>query len=261
MSDAISTNKPRRAAVGFAVAGTVAAAIGWGTASRAANCNDISHKGTQFTVCDVDLQSEELRLFLNDSAGKPLGQFARIDQMLEPEGLQLGMAMNAGMYHEDRSPVGHYVEDGVETMRVITTGGGGNFGLLPNGVLCIRDGRADVMETKSFIAAKPKCRYASQSGPMLVIDGTLHPRFIDGGDSRYIRNGVGTTADGKHAVFAISRSPVNFYDFGTLYRDVLKLPNALYFDGNISRLYRRGMTAFNFGTYLGPIVGTVEVIK
>jgi len=167
--------------------------------------------------------------------------------------------MNAGMYHEDRRPVGHYVEDGQELQRVITNAGPGNFGLLPNGVLCLRDGRADVFETRAFVEAAPACRSATQSGPMLVIDGALHPRFLKDSTSRYIRNGVGTTADGQQAVFAISDNRVTFHEFGSLFRDYLKLPNALYFDGNISRL-RAPELGRNDGGFskLGPIIGVVK---
>ena len=122
-------------------------------------------------------------------------------------------------------------------MRVIPSAGPGNFGLLPNGVFCIGDGFAQVYETRDYLAQTPACRDATQSGPMLVIDGALHPRFLENGTSRYIRNGVGTSADGLRAVFAISNDPVNFYDFGSFFRDHLRLPNALYFDGKVSRLY------------------------
>jgi len=98
----------------------------------------------------------------------------------------------------------------------------------------------------------------TQSGPMLVIDGALHPRFIDGGTSKYIRNGVGTSADGQRAIFAISNAPVNFHSFGRLFRDVLALPNALYFDGNVSRLYAPTLGRDDFGFRLGPMVAVFE---
>ena len=162
------------------------------------------------------------------------------------------------MYHDDRAPVGHYVEYGEEVMRVIPNAGPGNFGLLPNGVLCIREARVDVIETLRFVDQAPECAYATQSGPMLVIDGELHPRFLVDSTSRYVRNGVGTSADGKRAVFAISDSPVTFHEFGRLYRDHLDMPNALFLDGNISRLYAPDLNRSDFGFSLGPIVGTVE---
>ena len=143
-------------------------------------------------------------------------------------------------------------------MRVVPNAGPGNFGLLPNGIFCIRDGRADVIETTRFLKEQPACTYATQSGPMLVIDGELHPRFLVDSTSRYIRNGVGTTADGRTAVFAISENAVTFHEFGRLFRDALELPNALFLDGNISRLHDPAHGRSDIGRWMGPIVGVVE---
>ena len=226
--------------------------------SFAVSCEEISHAGTRYTVCEVDPRKHKLALFLRDADGEIYGQFTAIDTALAKDNLKLSFAMNAGMYHEDRSPVGLYVEDGKEEMRVVTNAGPGNFGLLPNGVLCLSNERAEVLETLKYVADAPDCTHATQSGPMLVIDGKLHPRFLVDGTSKYIRNGVGTSSDGTRAVFAISEEPVNFYDFGTLFRDVLGTPNALYLDGNISRLYAPELGRRDFGFALGPIVGVVE---
>lgn len=224
----------------------------------AVSCDEMRHAGARYTICEIDARTQSLALFLRDAEGDIYGQFGAIDAELEAKGARLQFAMNAGMYHEDRSPVGHYVEDGALLKNVISSAGPGNFGLLPNGVLCLREGRADVFETTRYLSAAPDCVHATQSGPMLVIDGDLHPRFLVDGTSKYIRNGVGTSADGARAVFAISEEPVNFHSFGTLFRDVLALPNALYLDGNISRLYAPQIGRNDFGFALGPIVGVVE---
>ena len=232
------------------------------TSAGAATCSNTSYDGTSYTICDVDLTREDLRLFLNNADGQPYGYFGTLDSDLNRRGLRLGFAMNAGMYHEDRSPVGHYVEEGREAKRVISNAGPGNFGLLPNGVLCLRKGRADVFETTRFVRQNPTCRFATQSGPMLVIDGALHPRFLPDSTSRYIRNGVGTSADGKRAVFVISNDIVTFHSFGRLFRDHLELPNALYFDGNISRLRAPDLRRDGAGfTRLGPIIGVVKPVN
>jgi len=236
------------------------ALFGLGTlaqAAPAATCERVSYDGNRYTLCSVDMTSEDLRLFLYDDTGEPYGQFSSIDAKLAETGETLGFAMNAGMYHSDRAPVGHYVEDGTEVMRVVPNAGPGNFGLLPNGVFCIRDGRADVIETLRFVEDAPQCTYATQSGPMLVIDGDLHPRFLKDSTSRYIRNGVGTSADGRTAVFAISSDAVTFHEFGRLFRDHLGLPNALFLDGNISRLHAPTMGRSDIGRWMGPILGTV----
>ncbi len=233
-------------------------AILWAAQAGAVTCEKVTHQDKRYTVCEADASSEDLRLFLNDENGNLLGHFSSVNEALESDGKRLAFAMNAGMYHDDRSPVGHYVEEGQEQMRVIPNPGPGNFGLLPNGVFCIREGRADVYETLEFVDQAPTCRFATQSGPMLVIDGELHPRFLPDSTSLYVRNGVGTSADGTRAVFAISDGYVTFHEFGSLFRDVLETPNALFFDGNISRMYDRANNRSDVGFSLGPIVGVVE---
>lgn len=223
----------------------------------ASECRETEHAGKSYALCEVDLTTEDLRLFLKDDSGAVHGHFSSVNNELANAGKTLGFAMNAGMYHDDRAPVGLYLENDEQEQRLITADGPGNFGLLPNGVFCIGEKRADVVETRRFAKSPLPCTYASQSGPMLVIDGALHPRFLIDSTSRYIRNGVGTSADGTRAIFVISRKQVTFHEFGSFFKDVLKTPNALYFDGNISRLYAPQIGASGAGWRMGPIVGTV----
>lgn len=228
--------------------------------ARAVSCRDMDHDGNSYVICEVDPGKEDLRLFRTDGDGQPYGHFSVLKSELADQGQELLFAMNAGMYHEDRSPVGYYVEDGNEEMRVLSGPSKGNFGLLPNGIFCIGQGWAKVVETRDFLASAPRCDFATQSGPMLVIDGALHPRFLPNSSSRYIRNGVGTSADGRRAVFAISQNTVTFHEFARFFRDALKLPNALFLDGNISRLYAPELGRADLGRRMGPIVAVTKAL-
>jgi uncharacterized protein YigE (DUF2233 family) len=223
-------------------------------AATASTCRDTTFDGASYTLCEVTL-SDDLRLF-HSGANGAYGSFTALNAALAAEGQTLGFAMNAGMYHRDLAPVGLYVEEGREAAALVTQDGPGNFGLLPNGVFCWGDSFR-VVESRAFKAEAPACRFATQSGPMLVIDGKLHPKFLADSDSTYVRNGVGVSADGRRAIFAISNDAVNFHSFARLFRDDLGLEDALYFDGNISRLFAPELSRHDAGFPMGPIVGTV----
>ena len=255
MTDRIGARLRRRLglAAGWLVALTVPAVAGL--------CERTEFEGRGYVVCTVAAADEpRLRLWLDGEGGAPLKDFGRVRGTLAP-GEVLGFAMNAGMYHADFSPVGLLVMDGETRGELVTAGGGGNFGLLPNGVFCTGAGAGRpfaVIESRAFAAAPPACRLATQSGPMLLIEGALHPRFLVDSDSRHIRNGVGVSADGGTAWFAISSAPVTFHEFGRFFRDALGARDALYFDGSISRLYAPGLGRADRGRALGPIIGYVE---
>ena len=244
---------PRLAAV--AVGMLVAMAL----PSGAAQCERVDHDGQGYVLCQVEAAQEPaLRLFQDGPDDAPLRNFANVRRTLD-EGQTLSFAMNAGMFHADYRPVGLLVVDGVELSPIVTGASRDNFGMLPNGVFCTGGAQPfQVIESVSFAETRPDCRLASQSGPMLVIDGDLHPRFLADSDSRYIRNGVGVSPDGQTAWFAISNRPVTFHEFGRFFRDGLGVRDALYFDGSISRLYAPSVNRADFGRSMGPIIGLVE---
>jgi uncharacterized protein YigE (DUF2233 family) len=216
-------------------------------------CRSDQFEGRPFVVCPVQAGAD-LRLFLTASDGQPFASFTRIEADLRADET-LVFAMNAGMFHRDLSPVGLYIENGVQVMRLITAAGPGNFGMLPNGVFCMRDDGFAVIESRAFGTAD--CRHATQSGPMLVIEGALHPRFLPDATSRFRRNGVGVSADGQTAHFVITDTPVTFHEFARLFRDHLGIHQALYLDGNVSRLHAPALGRSDWGRPMGPIVGLV----
>ena len=222
-----------------------------------AECQTTSFRDQSFTHCEARA-GDDLRLFLRPTgADTVFGNFRPIDDMLAAQGKKLAFAMNGGMYHPDRRPVGLYIERGAQVAPIVTREGPGNFGMLPNGVFCIQPGRFVLIESRAFAAAPPDCTYATQSGPMLVIDGAYHPRFLRDSDSRLIRNGVGVSADGMRAIFVIADTPVSLYEFATFFREYLDVPQALYIDGSVSRLHAPELRRSDWGPLLGPIVGKV----
>lgn len=213
--------------------------------------------GSAAVACAVDPARADLRLFWRDEKGEPFGGFSRLASELERKGGRLAFAMNAGMYQPDLSPVGLYVEQGREQHPINRRAGEGNFGMRPNGVFWIDRGRAGVTETTKFAASGLRPQYATQSGPLLVMGGKIHPKIHPDGTSEKIRNGVGVCEDGK-VRFVITDRPVTFFNFATLFRDVLKCPDALFLDGSISALYSPQLSRDDGWRPMGPIVGVVE---
>ena len=184
-----------------------------------------------------------------------MDRLPRSPTRLKAKGERLVFAMNAGMFKQDQSPVGLYVENRLKRHDADTRGGPTNFHLKPNGVFWIGDGVAGVTETSRFLANPPAARYATQSGPMLVIDGKIHPKIQPTGTSVKIRNGVGVR--GRAVVFAISDEPVTFDAFARLFRDGLDCQNALFLDGSVSSLYAPELNRDDELAPIGPIVGVV----
>ncbi|MBV9065354.1 MAG: phosphodiester glycosidase family protein, partial [Methylobacteriaceae bacterium] len=195
-------------------------------------CTPLVHKERAFIVCSFDITKDAVRLFLRSAEGELYGSFDRLAADLARSGSELTFAMNAGMYDPGREPVGMYVEGGKLLHAASTRDGEGNFHLKPNGIFWVGRGTAGVTETRHFLARPPNALYATQSGPMLVIAGRIHPKIHPEGTSRKLRNGVGVS--GHFVRFAISDEPVTFYEFASLFRDRLNCPEALFLDGSIS---------------------------
>jgi len=226
-------------------------------AAAAPACAPRDFNSARYTVCSFDARRDDIRLYWADALHKPYGGFAALAQDLAAHGRALRFAMNAGMYGADLAPVGLYVEDGKRRVRADTRAGLSNFHLLPNGVFWIGDGVAGVEDTARYLADAPSARFATQSGPMLVIDGRIHPKILPTGTSEKIRNGV-CVRNGTTAIFAIAEEPVTFYAFALLFRDGLGCANALFLDGSVSSLYAPELGRDDDLTPLGPMIGVTS---
>ncbi len=216
--------------------------------------------GAPVTVCRVKLKEERLQLFLRNEAGRPLNSFDGVNQWLSTRGQKLAFAMNAGMFHPGFAPVGLFVNAGAELTPLNFSAGAGNFFLKPNGVFAVTPAGACVIESSQYPKSAPHALLATQSGPLLVLKGKIHPAFKPGSTFRLFRNGVGVPSPDV-ALFAITEGPVNLYDFAVFFRDVLHCPNALFLDGTLSSLYAPSLHRNDKRADLGPIIGITQPVS
>ena len=227
------------------------------TLAESAPCRAITHEGSDYTVCEIDLRRQVVKFFWKRPDGQPYGYLSSLPQSLGKHSSLL-FATNAGMYDPDYRPVGLYIENGRELVRANTKAGPGNFHMRPNGVLYVAGESAGVLETRSFLRQQPGADFATQSGPMLVINGRLHPRFARNGGSQKYRTGVGSQ-EPRTLVFAISETEVSFGEFARLFRDKLRCKNALFLDGgSATSFYSLGLGRNSNLVPLGPMIGVYE---
>jgi uncharacterized protein YigE (DUF2233 family) len=217
----------------------------------------INYQGAEYTVFTADPAKHQLTLHWKNADGR---LHSSIGNLLKAEnGKKIVMITNAGMYTPTQAPVGLYIEKGNKMIPLNTNECDGNFCLKPNGVLYLDRGGPHVTATENYLRETigKQVHYATQSGPMLVIDGKVHPAFNVKSTSFYIRSGVGIDSIGN-VVFAISNQPVNFHSFAMLFKDVFECKNALYLDGAISLMYLPNIRDDRGGKF-GPMISVSEL--
>ena len=220
--------------------------------SWAISCSNASDQNDNFVY--YECSPSEINMYWKDKNGNILGSIGNLKQALEAKGNQLKFAMNGGIFLPgDQTPEGLYIENGNLIKPLNTEVGSGNFYWQPNGVFYINQGNeAEVCKSIDFTSSKD-VKYATQSGPMLVIDGNIHPEFKEGSTFVHIRNGVGVLPDGK-VIMAISKKEVTLYDFAKFFKEK-GCQNALYLDGFVSRMHcpEKGMNQLDgdFGVMIG----------
>ena len=226
--------------------------------AAASLCRAVVHERNTYTVCEVDLRKQTIQVFWKRADGAPHAYLNALPPSLDKRAGRLIFATNAGMFDPTYKPVGLYVENGLELVPASTKSGWGNFHMRPNGIFYVAGDRAGVLETRAFLQRRLQPDVATQSGPMLVINGRLHPRFTRNSASLKRRNGVGV-CELQLVKFAISDGEVSFEAFARLFRDELKCDNALFLDGgSVPSLYvptlKRGSNLLS----IGPMIGIYE---
>lgn len=197
--------------------------------------------------------TDKIEFFLKDQKGEYYKDFDRIRQSLMSKNIELKFACNGGMYKKDGSPQGLYIEHGEQITKLDTaTSGYGNFYLSPNGVFYLnKDKSGHIIQTSNFRFSE-EIEFATQSGPMLLIDSEIHPKFRKGSNNLNIRNGVGVLPNGN-LLFAMSMEKINLHDFANYFK-MNSCSNALYLDGFVSKMYYPPFVdqkSGNFGVIIG----------
>ncbi len=211
---------------------------------------------TTFDTYIADLQKDSIVFFLKDEKGKNISSIHDLDLQLQQGEKSLLFATNGGMFTPAYEPVGLYIEEGELIEPINLKQEKGNFFMQPNGVFGISKKRtAHILQSKSCNEQWQKeLRYATQSGPMLLIDGKINKQFGEKSPNKFIRSGVGII-DTQTVVFAISNEPVNFYDFASFFRQNYGCQNALYLDGVVSEMYVPELGRYDSMGRFGVMIG------
>ncbi len=204
------------------------------------NLKRITYLGKHYIVCTVTTKNQNVELFNQNKQGG-VYNLQTVNKEINSRKKTHIFSMNAGMYDKQYNPIGLYVANGKEYHPVnLQKQGYGNFySLPPNGIFVIDSkGKPEVISTQAFIKKyKPSMvKLATQSGPMMVINGKFNKAFNEGSSNLNIRNGIGVDENGN-IVAVISEDEVNFYEFSALFKEKLKCNNALYLDGVVSQWY------------------------
>lgn len=204
----------------------------------------------------IDPKKQDLRFFYKDGKNQAYRSIQQLKTSLEKKGEKLLFAMNGGMYMEGNIPLGLYIEAGKLIRPLNNRSATGNFYMKPNGVFYINsDGKAIITTTPSY-KYNSSIRFATQSGPMLLIDGKIHPDFNEKSANINIRNGVGILPNGN-VVCVLSKSFVTFFEMATYFK-TLGCKNALYLDGSVSRMYLPSSNWIQTDGDFGVIIGEVQ---
>jgi uncharacterized protein YigE (DUF2233 family) len=207
----------------------------------------------RFITYIVNPKKQNVQFYWKNEKGENFKNAENLKFWLKNKKSKLLFATNGGMYKKDNSPQGLYIEDEIRKNEIDTASGNGNFYLKPNGIFYITTSKIPNISLTSDFIDNGKIKYATQSGPMLVINGKIHTAFKENSTNLNIRNGVGILPDNK-IVFAMSKKEINFYEFAQYFK-ILGCKSALYLDGFVSRTYlpekKWEQTDGNFGVIIG----------
>ncbi|MDY0014659.1 MAG: phosphodiester glycosidase family protein [Bacteroidales bacterium] len=206
----------------------------------------------------VNPSKQDMAFYWKDDTGAILKTFTNLKTFVESRDLELVFAVNGGMFTSNYSPKGLYIENGKLLHPLDRKNGKGNFYLKPNGVFYIDDNKKPHICQTAVFKYNKHIQYATQSGPMLVIDGKIHSAFKPHSKNLNIRNGVGILSD-TSLLFVISKEPLTFYDFASFFLEK-GCKQALFLDGMLSEMYLPEKNWVQLDTNFGVMIAVTKPI-
>ena len=218
-----------------------------------------TYKNVRYGIYQAD--PAQVSLHWKTADGSAYANLATLKRSLEQSGAHVAFLMNAGIYSQDDTPAGLWIERGQTLVLLNRKNGKGNFHIQPNGVFYIERGKARIQTSAAYHIGNHHPDWAVQSGPLLLLDGKPNPRFVKNLSSPHKRNAVCTTADNR-LYFILTED----YDLGSEWPSFhrfaealqhLGCHDALYLDGTLSGWYIPGIAGtFHWKHYVGIIAVT-----
>jgi uncharacterized protein YigE (DUF2233 family) len=220
-----------------------------------------------FCAYILNKDNDEINFHYKTEENQAYSTLEKVKEKLEKDSLiKVRMITNGGMYSPNNEPQGLYIENYKETnpLDLSNPKDGTNFYMMPNGVFYVDSlNNFGVLTTESFQSQRNKLKpikHATQSGPMLLINGNMHPNFVKNSKNEKIRSGVGVTQDNK-LVFLITNDDCNFYDFASCFQDLFNCKDALFLDGAISKMYLDKISTNYTNGFFVPMISITNRIK
>lgn len=220
------------------------------------SCKEKIQDKNNFVIYQINPKKQTIRLYWKNSKDEILKSLGNLKNEAASNNEKLIFAMNGGMFQPNNTPKGLYIENFKILKSIDTLQGSGNFYLQPNGIFYLtQNHQPGISETKKY-KHNPTIQYATQSGPMLLVDGKINPIFQKDSNNLNIRNGVGILGNGD-VIFVMSKKEVNFYSLAQLFEE-MGCKNALYLDGYVSRTYLPEKNWIQTDGDFGVMIGATE---
>src|SRR5215210_5218525 len=146
----------------------------------------VTLKQATYVIIRVDLNAARIKLLWRNPAGVPYGSLGEAYRQVGGDLLAL---TNAGIYSANQAPEGLHIEGDLTLSPLNLDNGDGNFYWKPNGVFYVTDDAAGIVEPEKFnsLSERGSIQEATQSGPLLVINGEVNPDLKPDSRSLYVR--------------------------------------------------------------------------